>query len=222
LQGCQSSGFPLALVHDGRTRFALPGRFRAPRCPWSAWRAGDGESAKLVTAGWLAWRWRFTAWIWRLVLVVLGPRRKRTRSYRARKRCVDWRGWRWRTQRWLPLARNHANYTIFGDVNLANVIGLETCKHWGPSIIDHQTLQKSGRLRATGLSWLGASACSLAHSAHGAKTRAAEAMRMARSKRGMTCRPRSRNGKARVEAKPRISAGVASFWGEGHSGGRGK
>jgi hypothetical protein len=29
------------------------------------------ESAKLVTAGWLARRWRATAWIWRLVLVVL-------------------------------------------------------------------------------------------------------------------------------------------------------
>jgi hypothetical protein len=29
------------------------------------------EPAKLVTAGWLARRWRVTAWIWRLVLVVL-------------------------------------------------------------------------------------------------------------------------------------------------------
>jgi hypothetical protein len=29
------------------------------------------ESAKLVTAGWLARRWRATAWTWRLVLVVL-------------------------------------------------------------------------------------------------------------------------------------------------------
>jgi hypothetical protein len=29
------------------------------------------ETAKLVTAGWLARRWRTTAWIWRLVLVVL-------------------------------------------------------------------------------------------------------------------------------------------------------
>ncbi len=29
------------------------------------------ESAKLVTAGWLARRWRLTAWVWRLVLVVL-------------------------------------------------------------------------------------------------------------------------------------------------------
>jgi hypothetical protein len=29
------------------------------------------ESAKLVTAGWLARRWRSTAWIWRLVLVAL-------------------------------------------------------------------------------------------------------------------------------------------------------
>jgi hypothetical protein len=29
------------------------------------------ESAKLVTAGWLASRWRTTAWIWRLTLVAL-------------------------------------------------------------------------------------------------------------------------------------------------------
>ena len=29
------------------------------------------ESAKLVTAGWLARRWRVTAWIWRTVLVAL-------------------------------------------------------------------------------------------------------------------------------------------------------
>jgi hypothetical protein len=29
------------------------------------------EGAKLVTAGWLARRWRSTAWVWRLVLVVL-------------------------------------------------------------------------------------------------------------------------------------------------------
>jgi hypothetical protein len=29
------------------------------------------EGAKLVTAGWLARRWRSTAWIWRLILVVL-------------------------------------------------------------------------------------------------------------------------------------------------------
>jgi hypothetical protein len=29
------------------------------------------ESAKLVTAGWLARRWRVTAWVWRLVLIAL-------------------------------------------------------------------------------------------------------------------------------------------------------
>ena len=29
------------------------------------------EAAKLVTAGWLARRWRATAWLWRLVLVAL-------------------------------------------------------------------------------------------------------------------------------------------------------
>ncbi len=48
-------------------------------------------------------------------------------------------------------------YTVFCLVNLTNVIGLETCKHRGPSIIDHSTLQKSGPLplpflRGVGLS----------------------------------------------------------------------
>jgi uncharacterized protein YjbI with pentapeptide repeats len=33
--------------------------------------------------------------------------------------------------------------TIFGDVDLTSVIGLETCKHEGPSVVDHRTLQKS-------------------------------------------------------------------------------
>jgi hypothetical protein len=36
--------------------------------------------------------------------------------------------------------------TIFGDVDLAHVIGLDTCNHLGPSSIDHLTLQKSGPL----------------------------------------------------------------------------
>ena len=36
--------------------------------------------------------------------------------------------------------------TIFADVDLADVIGLETCIHRGPSIIDHRTLQKFNAL----------------------------------------------------------------------------
>jgi uncharacterized protein YjbI with pentapeptide repeats len=36
--------------------------------------------------------------------------------------------------------------TTFADLNLSSVIGLETCRHRGPSIIDHRTLQKSGSL----------------------------------------------------------------------------
>jgi hypothetical protein len=36
--------------------------------------------------------------------------------------------------------------TIFADVDLTTVIGLETCLHFGPSTIDHQTLQKAGPL----------------------------------------------------------------------------
>jgi TIR domain/Pentapeptide repeats (8 copies) len=33
--------------------------------------------------------------------------------------------------------------TIFADVDLTGVIGLETCEHLGPSVIDHLTLEKS-------------------------------------------------------------------------------
>jgi hypothetical protein len=36
--------------------------------------------------------------------------------------------------------------TILADVNLSNVIGLETCEHSGPSIIDHKTILKSASL----------------------------------------------------------------------------
>jgi hypothetical protein len=36
--------------------------------------------------------------------------------------------------------------TVFGNVNLTSVIGLETCEHGGPSIIDHRTLERSGPL----------------------------------------------------------------------------
>jgi hypothetical protein len=35
---------------------------------------------------------------------------------------------------------------ILTNLNLSNVIGLETCDHLGPSIIDHRTLEKSGPL----------------------------------------------------------------------------
>jgi uncharacterized protein YjbI with pentapeptide repeats len=36
--------------------------------------------------------------------------------------------------------------TFFSDLNLASVIGLETCRHFGRSIIDYRTLEKSGPL----------------------------------------------------------------------------
>jgi hypothetical protein len=36
--------------------------------------------------------------------------------------------------------------THFADVDLASVIGLDTCIHLGPSYIDYRTLQKSGPL----------------------------------------------------------------------------
>jgi Pentapeptide repeats (8 copies) len=46
--------------------------------------------------------------------------------------------------------------TLFGNVDLTRVIGLATCNHVGPSIIDYRTLQKSGSsptvfLRGVGL-----------------------------------------------------------------------
>jgi hypothetical protein len=36
--------------------------------------------------------------------------------------------------------------TIFGDTNLRDARGLDACIHLGPSILDHRTLAKSGRL----------------------------------------------------------------------------
>ena len=36
--------------------------------------------------------------------------------------------------------------TIFGDTNLSETFGLDTCVHRGPSILDHQTLAQSGKL----------------------------------------------------------------------------
>src|ERR1700674_5525776 len=36
--------------------------------------------------------------------------------------------------------------TLFVDVDLKNVIGLDTCEHYGPSVVDHLTLQISGKL----------------------------------------------------------------------------
>jgi hypothetical protein len=43
---------------------------------------------------------------------------------------------------------SHASFdeTIFGDTDLTAVRGIETCKHYGPSTLDHRTLAKSGLL----------------------------------------------------------------------------
>jgi uncharacterized protein YjbI with pentapeptide repeats len=45
--------------------------------------------------------------------------------------------------------------TIFADVDLSGVTGLERCRHTGPSTIDHRTLQKSGPLPITFLRGVG-------------------------------------------------------------------
>ena len=44
------------------------------------------------------------------------------------------------------LTRTILSETIFSDADLTDVIGLETCRHNGPSVIDYRTLQKSGPL----------------------------------------------------------------------------
>jgi uncharacterized protein YjbI with pentapeptide repeats len=36
--------------------------------------------------------------------------------------------------------------TVFANIDLTSVIGLATCKHFGPSTVDYRTLQKSGSL----------------------------------------------------------------------------
>ena len=36
--------------------------------------------------------------------------------------------------------------TILGDTDLTDAKGLDSCEHWGPSVIDHRTLVKSGKL----------------------------------------------------------------------------
>jgi uncharacterized protein YjbI with pentapeptide repeats len=36
--------------------------------------------------------------------------------------------------------------TIFADIDLSEARGLDSCRHFGPSIIDHRTLQRSGPL----------------------------------------------------------------------------
>ncbi len=36
--------------------------------------------------------------------------------------------------------------TVFGDVDLTEANGLDSCRHYGPSIVDHRTIQRSGKL----------------------------------------------------------------------------
>ena len=39
--------------------------------------------------------------------------------------------------------------TILGDANLSNASGLDKCQYFGPSIVDHLTVQRSGKLHDT-------------------------------------------------------------------------
>jgi TIR domain/Pentapeptide repeats (8 copies) len=45
--------------------------------------------------------------------------------------------------------------TVFGNTNLSDVKGLDSCEHLEPSIIDHRTLQRSGPLPLTFLRGVG-------------------------------------------------------------------
>ncbi|NEZ65752.1 toll/interleukin-1 receptor domain-containing protein [Leptolyngbyaceae cyanobacterium CCMR0082] len=45
--------------------------------------------------------------------------------------------------------------TVLADLNLSNIKGLETCKHHGPSTIDHRTLTRSGPLPLSFLRGIG-------------------------------------------------------------------
>jgi uncharacterized protein YjbI with pentapeptide repeats len=44
------------------------------------------------------------------------------------------------------LTRAVFNYTALGNVDFTGAKGLESCRHLGPSTIDHRTIMKSGRL----------------------------------------------------------------------------
>ena len=44
------------------------------------------------------------------------------------------------------LTKTSFGETVLSDLNLASVIGLETCQHLGPSALDHRTFKKSGPL----------------------------------------------------------------------------
>jgi uncharacterized protein YjbI with pentapeptide repeats len=44
------------------------------------------------------------------------------------------------------VSKAYLSDTVFGDTNLTAVRGLETCKHFGPSTLDHRTLACSGPL----------------------------------------------------------------------------
>jgi len=41
------------------------------------------------------------------------------------------------------LSHAQVGLTIFGNTNLSGAIGLESCRHVGPSVVDHQTMMKS-------------------------------------------------------------------------------
>ncbi|WP_063194263.1 toll/interleukin-1 receptor domain-containing protein [Bradyrhizobium sp. AT1] len=65
----------------------------------------------------------------------------------ARLRSPEFRG--------VNLSKSILDGTLFADVNLSSAIGLATCVHRGPSIIDHITLQVSGELPKQFLTGIG-------------------------------------------------------------------
>jgi uncharacterized protein YjbI with pentapeptide repeats len=53
------------------------------------------------------------------------------------------------------LSGAHLGVTVFANIDLTSVIGLETCFHYGPSSIDHQSLEKCNKLPIPFLRGLG-------------------------------------------------------------------
>jgi uncharacterized protein YjbI with pentapeptide repeats len=59
---------------------------------------------------------------------------------------LNWANLSWADLREANLSNAILDKTIFSNNDLSNVKGLDKCHHDGPSVIDHQTLQRSGSL----------------------------------------------------------------------------
>lgn len=55
----------------------------------------------------------------------------------------------WADMRGANLSKTRLQETILCDTNLTSSLGLDTCQHFGPSVLDHRTLARSGTLPLT-------------------------------------------------------------------------